>query len=187
MIEIGHRGAEVSQPAAEIFEQRIRWSLERSQGRPRHPGEEPDEMPRWPRATSPSIVVDNNSRTKPEGSDVFHRRVLRIEHLERFGRVGDLEDESVACRGDQQEVLIALTRQGRGGAVESVQLVRQSRCAGDIETRRLLQHGHRGILMCRDARHGGTYNPLNSPGPVNERAQSGPQEIRRSGDRQTAR
>ena len=47
---------------------------------------------------------------------MFHRCVLRIEHLERFGRVGNLEDESVARHGDQQEVLVALARQGRRGA-----------------------------------------------------------------------
>ena len=46
------------------------------------------------------------------------RGVLRLEQRAIVGAVGDLEDEAVAGRGRQQEILVALAGQRRGNAVD---------------------------------------------------------------------
>ena len=83
-----------------------------------------------------------------------HRGLLCLEQCRRFGGVRDLENAFDAGGVGQQEVLIALAREGERDGGDTIQLARDSRGGGDVEGWGVLDHRRRisalsGLLTSR--------------------------------------
>ncbi len=148
MVEIGERRIDAADRPAETFEQRRRAVADLGE---RNPGEIRHEAHEMRAAGCETDRLPGNRRQHARADrhatcHVRHRGVLRLEHRAIFSRVRDLEDESVASRGREHEVLVSLAGKGRRAGVEAVQIAREPLRVGKGKPRRLLQHGHAWII-----------------------------------------
>src|ERR1019366_3571666 len=108
------------------------------------PGDRPDEV-----APAVGCRDFDDARAALRGNDarddahlapkMRQRGLLRLELRAIFPRVRDLEHQAFALRRLEQEVLVALAGQDRGGGVEAVVRADKLACDARVETRSLVE------------------------------------------------
>ncbi len=155
MLESCQRAVGFRDGASEALEQGLRVRTHLGQDLARHPGEHAHGVLAAARASRPKDRLAGD-RTQDAGGheavpvhgQVFERRVLEVEDLERLGGVGDLEDELPAVGRNQPEILVALARERVGRGDNAVEPRGQLLCVGGAELRGVLHdYVHTGEAM----------------------------------------
>ena len=138
MIERRQRTIQSTQRAPDVASQRVGLQRRGAERATVKCGDYADHM----RAVLGDVATINRAhkrRRQPRAREMPHHRTLGLEHITRFVRVGDFQDEALARGGAEESVLIALARQVGGGGGDAVEAHDQR---GGVSERQVGYAGH---------------------------------------------